>query len=189
MWTRLLETQDEALSLSAPKQATEASPCMPRADGPRTTVQELETNLNKMQEAPGPPQPSEGFVWSEKRKTEKRNRSRAKCTEGEKDKRKGKSPEVRESCEWHFGNKAPPLCPLFPLINHPLGLVRSALPPVPRARRGITAHRGLGTESPRPETCAFCACEPRTPSPQAEPEAPIRQLSRITQPFPAPNKG
>lgn len=138
MWTRLLESEAEALSqkcLSAPNQAPEASPGPSRADGPRTAVQELETNLSKRQEAWGSPQPPEGFVCIEKRKTEKENHSRAKCSEGEKDKRKGKSPEVRESCEWHLGNKAPPLCPLFPLIHHPQGLVRSTLPPAPRAQR------------------------------------------------------
>lgn len=69
---------------------------------------------HKRQEAPGQLEPSEGFVWIEKRKIEKGNRSRAEGSEGEKDKRKGKDSEVRESCEWHLGNKAPTALPPAP---------------------------------------------------------------------------
>lgn len=91
-----------------------------KADSPRAIVQELETNLSQSQEAPGQPQPSKGFVQIEKRKIEKGNQSRAECSEGEKDKRKGKDPEVSKSCECHLGNKT-----WLPTNHHPLGLERS----------------------------------------------------------------
>lgn len=140
-------------------------PTHSRAHDPRTAVQELETNLRKRQEAWGPLQPSEGFVWIEKRKTEKGNCSRAERSEGEKDKRKGKSPEVRESCEWHLGNKAPPLYPLFLLHQSSLGLVRSALPPAPRAGRAP-----LPTEAQHRRSAAR--------------NSPVRSLRALQVPFP-----
>lgn len=115
-----------------------------RAHSPRTTVRNWKpTSARGRRPGTGALQPSEGFVWIEKRKTEKRNCSRAECSEGEKVKRKGKSSEVRESCEWHLGNKAPPWCPLLPLHQSLLGLVRSPLLPAPSTRR---ASLPIGTQ-------------------------------------------
>ena len=68
-----------------------------------------------------------------------------------KDKRKGKDSEVRESCEWHLGNKAPtavPPAPPSPIIPGP-GKKHAS------ARAQGTESLANHTESPNPETCKF----------------------------------
>ena len=84
-----------------------------------------------------------------KRKIEKGNRNWAGGSEGEKDKRKGKDSEVRESCEWHLGNKAPSAVPLLPLHQSPPGPGKKH----PSAGAPGTDSTAAHTESPGPETC------------------------------------
>lgn len=99
--------------LPAPYQAPKASLCPSKADGPRTVVRALETNLTRGRRPQGSSSPLRALCGLRKG-IEKGNRSRAEGSEGEKDKRKGKDSEVRESCEWHLGNKAPTALPPAP---------------------------------------------------------------------------
>jgi hypothetical protein len=87
----------------------------------------------------------EAFVQSEKMRIEKGNQSWAECSEGEKDKRKGKSLRSESHVNSIRQQSPSTLLPPSPSISRTLGLERTLLPGP--SREDVAAHRGQNRKS------------------------------------------